>query len=178
MPKDAQTTTQLHPSHTPAKQRSKFSKPGPSNMRTANLQMSKLAPEKAEEPEIKPPTPAGPSKKQELQKNIHFRHTDHAKAPDRADHNKLWKTPKEMGTPDHPTCPPRNLHAGQEATATTRHGTTDWPQTGKGARQGCNTVTLPTQPTCRAHHEKRRAGRSTSRNQDCRERHQQPQTCR
>ena len=31
----------------------------------------------------------------------------------------------------------RNLHAGQEATVTTGHGTTDWFQIGKGVRQGC-----------------------------------------
>ena len=32
------------------------------------------------------------------------------------DHNKLWKTLKEMGIPDHLTCLLRNLYAGQEAT--------------------------------------------------------------
>ena len=31
----------------------------------------------------------------------------------------------------------RNLYAGQEATVETGHGTTDWFQIGKGARQGC-----------------------------------------
>ena len=31
------------------------------------------------------------------------------------DHYKLWKTLKEMGIPDHLTCPLRNLYAGQEA---------------------------------------------------------------
>ena len=31
----------------------------------------------------------------------------------------------------------RNLCAGQEATVTTGHGTTDWFQIGKGVRQGC-----------------------------------------
>ena len=30
----------------------------------------------------------------------------------------------------------RNLYAGQEATVTTGHGTTDWFQIGKGVRQG------------------------------------------
>ena len=33
-----------------------------------------------------------------------------------------------MGIPDHLTHLPRNLHAGQEATVRTRHGTTDWFQ--------------------------------------------------
>ena len=31
----------------------------------------------------------------------------------------------------------RNLHAGQEATVTTGHGTTDWFQIGKGVHQVC-----------------------------------------
>ena len=42
-----------------------------------------------------------------------------------------------MGIPDHLTCLLRNLYAGQEATARTGHGTTDWFQIGKGVRQGC-----------------------------------------
>ena len=42
-----------------------------------------------------------------------------------------------MGIPEHLTCLLRNLYAGQEATVTTRHGTTDWFQIGKGVRQGC-----------------------------------------
>ena len=53
------------------------------------------------------------------------------------DHNKLWKILKEMGIPDHLICLLRNLHAGQEATVRTGHGTTDWFQIGKGVRQGC-----------------------------------------
>ena len=44
---------------------------------------------------------------------------------------------KEVGIPDHLTCLLRNLHAGQEATVRTEHGTTDWFQIGKGVRQGC-----------------------------------------
>ena len=42
-----------------------------------------------------------------------------------------------MGIPDPLTCLLRNLHAGQEATVRTGHGTTDWFQLGKGVRQGC-----------------------------------------
>ena len=64
MPKNAQTTTQLHSSHTLVKKCSKFSKPGFSNMGTANFQMFKLILEKAEEAEIKLPTSAGSWKKQ------------------------------------------------------------------------------------------------------------------
>ena len=48
-----------------------------------------------------------------------------------------WKILKEMGIPDHLTCLLRNLYAGQEATARTGHGTTDWFQIGKGVHQGC-----------------------------------------
>ena len=46
-----------------------------------------------------------------------------------------------MGIPDHMTCLLRNLYAGQEATVSIGHGTTDWFQIGKGARQGC--ILLP-----------------------------------
>ena len=42
-----------------------------------------------------------------------------------------------MGIPDHLTCLLRNLHADQEATVRTGHGTTDWFPTGKGVHQGC-----------------------------------------
>ena len=35
------------------------------------------------------------------------------------------------------TCLLRNLYAGQEATVSTGHGTTDWFQIGKGVHQGC-----------------------------------------
>ena len=52
-------------------------------------------------------------------------------------HNKLWKILKEIGIPDHLTCLPRNLYAGQEATVRTGHETTDWFQIGKGVHQGC-----------------------------------------
>ena len=63
-------------------------------------------------------------KAREFQKNIYF-FIDYTKAFDCVDHNKLWKILKEMGIPDHLTCPLRNLCAGQEATVRTRHGTTD-----------------------------------------------------
>ena len=53
------------------------------------------------------------------------------------DHNKLWEIIKEIRIPDHLTCLLRNLHAGQEATVRTRHGTKDWFQIGKGVHQDC-----------------------------------------
>ena len=42
-----------------------------------------------------------------------------------------------MGIPDLLTCLLRNLYGSQETTVRTRHGTTDWFQIGKEARQGC-----------------------------------------
>ena len=65
MPKNAQTTAQLHSSHMLVKWCSNSSKPGFSSMWTMNSLMFKLVLEKAEEPEIKLPTPTGSLKKQE-----------------------------------------------------------------------------------------------------------------
>ena len=76
-------------------------------------------------------------KAREFQKNIYFCFIDYAKAFDCVDHNKLCKILKEMAIPDHLTCLLRNLYAGQEATVSTGHGTTDWFQIGKGVHQGC-----------------------------------------
>ena len=49
----------------------------------------------------------------------------------------MWKILKEARIPDHLTCLLKNLYAGQEATVRTRHGTTEWLQTGKGVYQVC-----------------------------------------
>ena len=103
-----------------------------------NFQMFKLDLQKAEEPEIKLPTPTGSFKKQERsRKKIYLCFIDYTKALDCVDHNKLWKILKEMGIPDHLNYFLRNLYAGQEATVRTGHGTTDWFQIGKGVCQGC-----------------------------------------
>ena len=88
--------------------------------------------EKAEEPEIKLPTSAGSSKKQESSRKTSIS----AIAFDCVCHNKLWKILKEKGIPDNLTCLLRNLYAGQEATVRTGHGT-DWFQIGKGVCQNC-----------------------------------------
>ena len=103
-----------------------------------NVQMYKLGLEKAEEPEIKLPTSAGSSKKQESC------FIDYAKAFDCMDHNKLWKILQEMGIPDHLTFLLRNLYAGQEATVRARHGIHDWFQIGKGVIKAvyCNPAYL------------------------------------
>ena len=71
-------------------------------------------------------------KAREFQKNIYFFFIDYAKVFDYVDHNK----------PDHLTCLLRNLYAGQEATVTTGHGTTDWLQIGKMSTSRLYIVTL------------------------------------
>ena len=134
MKKNAQTTAQLHSSHTLAKLCSKFSKPGFNITWTVNSQMFKLDLEKAEEPDFKLPTSVGLSKKQEFQKNIYFWFIDYAKAL-AVWITTNWKILQEMGIPDHLICLLRNLYAGQEATVRTGHGTTDWFQIRKGVCQ-------------------------------------------
>ena len=61
-----------------------------------NFQIFKLGLEKAEELEIKLPTSAGSSKKQESSRKTYFYFIDYAKAFDCVDHNKLRKILKEM----------------------------------------------------------------------------------
>ena len=136
MPKNAQTTAQLHSSHM--------------------LVMFKILQARLQQymnyelPDVQPGFRKGRGtrdqndniswiikKAREFQKNIYFFFIDYAKAFDCVDHNKLWKILKEMGIPDHLTCFLRNMYAGQKATVRTGHGTTDWFQIGKGRHQGC-----------------------------------------
>ena len=99
--------------------------------------MFKLVLEKAEEPEIKLPTSAGSSKKQESSRQTSISVLLTMPKPLTVWITINWKILKEMGIPDHLTCLLRNLYAGQEVTVRTGHGTTDWLQIGKGVRQGC-----------------------------------------
>ena len=57
-------------------------------------------------------------------------------------YNKLWRILKDMGIPDHLICLLRNLHAGQEATVRTGHGTIDWFQIRKRSRSRLYIVML------------------------------------
>ena len=87
--------------------------------------MFKLVLGKAEEPEIKLPTFAGSSKKQES-----YRKTSISALLTMPKPLIVWiiinlKILKEMGIPDHLTCLLRNLYAGQEVTVRTGHGPTD-----------------------------------------------------
>ena len=100
--------------------------------------MFKLVLEKAEEPEIKLPTSVGSSKKQESSRKTSISALLTVPKP-----LTVWitincgKILEEIGIPDPLTYFLRNLYAGQEATVRTGHGTTDWFQVWKGARQGC-----------------------------------------
>ena len=98
-----------------------------------NFQMFKLDLEKAEEPEIKLPTSAGSSKKQECSRKTSISALLTMPKPLTAwitiNSGKFWKRWEY--------CFLRNLYAGQEATVRTGHGTTDWFQIGQGVRQDC-----------------------------------------
>ena len=141
MPKNAQTTTQLHSSHMLVKKCSKFSKPGFNSMWTVNFQMFKLDLEKAEEPEIKLPTSAGSSKKQQSSRKTSASALLTVPKPLTVWITANWKILNEMGIPDHLTCLFKNLYSGQDITVRTGHGITDWFQIGKGVCQGC--ILLP-----------------------------------
>ena len=85
--------------------------------------MFKLVLEKAVEPEIKLPTSAGSSKKQESSRKASPSAIDYTKALHCVDHIKLWKILKEKRIP--------------EATGKTGHGTVNCFQSGKGVHQSC-----------------------------------------
>ena len=137
MPKNAQTTAQLHSSHT--------------NKVMLEILQARVQQYMSHElPDIQAGFRKGRGtrdqianirwsieKAREFQKNIYFCFVDYAKAFDCVDHHKLWKILQEMGILDHLTCLLRNLYAGQEATVRTGRGTTDWFQIGKGVHQGC-----------------------------------------
>ena len=79
----------------------------------------KLVLEKVEEPEIKLPTFAGSSKKQESSRKTSTSASLTTPKPLTVWITTNWKILKEMGISDHITCLLRNLYAGQEATVRT-----------------------------------------------------------
>ena len=99
--------------------------------------MFKLVLEKAEEPEVKSPTSAGSSIKQDSSRKTSTSALLTTPKTLTAWITTNWKILKEMGMPDHLTCLLRNLYTCQEATVRTEHGTTDWFQIRKGVCQGC-----------------------------------------
>ena len=117
MPKNAQTTTQLHSSHM---------------LVMLKILQARLQQYVNHEQDVQAWFRKGRAtrdqianicwiieKAREFQKNIDFCFIDYAKAFTCVDHNKLWNIHKEMGVRDHLTCLLRNLYAGQEATVRT-----------------------------------------------------------
>ena len=123
MPKNVQTTTQLHSSHTLAKLCSKSSKWGFNSKWTENFQMFKLDLEKAEEPEIKLPKSIGSSRKQESSRKPSTSTLLTMPKPLNVCITTNWKILQEMGITDLITGLLRNLYAGQEATVRNGHVT-------------------------------------------------------
>ena len=90
--------------------------------------MFRLVLEKAEEPEIKLPTSAGSSNKQESSRKTSISALLTMPKPLTVWITINWKILKEIGIPDHLTFLLRNLYTGQEATVRTGPGTTYWFQ--------------------------------------------------
>ena len=126
MPKNVQTTTQLHSFHMLAKKCSKSFMLGFNSTWTEPDIQAGFRKDRGARDQI-----ANIhwiiKKAREFQKNIYFCFIGYAKAFDCLDHHKLWKILKEMGIPDHLTCLLRNLYAGQEATVRTGYATTNVP---------------------------------------------------
>ena len=81
------------------------------------------------------PTSVGSSKKQENSRKTSISaFIDYVKVLDCVDHKKLWKMVQEMKIAVDLTCLLRNLYTDQEATVRTRHGITNWFQTGKAVK--------------------------------------------
>ena len=129
MPKNAQTTTQLHstPTHCTSKVILKILQAGLQQYVDCELPDVQVGYGKARGTRDQIANIHWViGKAREFQKNIYFCFIAYAKTFDCLDQNKLWKILEEMGIPDHLTCLLRNLYAGQEATVRTGHGTTDW----------------------------------------------------
>ena len=111
MPKNVQTTSQLHSFHMLARSCSKFSKLGFNCTWTENFQIFKLHLEKAEKPKIKLPTSMAHRKNKRIpEKHLYLFHWLHQSLY--VNHYKLWKILQEIGIPDYISCLLRNLYAG------------------------------------------------------------------
>ena len=120
MPKNAQTITQLHSSHTLAKL--KILQARLQQYMNCELPDVQAGFKKAEEPELKLPTSIGLLKKQDSSRKTYISALLTMPNPMTVWITTNWKILKEMGMPDHLTCLLRNLYPGQEATVRTRHG--------------------------------------------------------
>ena len=117
MSKNAETTTQLHSSHTLVKWYSKILQARLQQYVNHEFPDVQAGFRKHRGTRDQVPNICWIIQKaREFQKNIYFCFIDYAKAFDCVDHHKLWKILKEMGIPDHLTCPLRNLYVSQEVT--------------------------------------------------------------
>ena len=147
LPKNTQTTTQLHSSHMLAKSCSKFSKLGFNSMWTKNFQMFKLDLEKAEKSEIKLPTSVGSSKKQESSRKTStsalltiaktftvWITTNCGKFFKRWEYQTTWPASCEICMQVKKQQLELDIEKKKKRTG---HWTTDWFQIVKGVHQGC-----------------------------------------
>ena len=132
MPKNAQTTIQLHSFHLLVRLCSKSFKLGFSSTWTKNFQMFKLNLEKAEKPGIKLLTFVGSKRKQENSRKTSASLTTWK--PLCGSQQTVENSERDGNTR---LLNLRNLCVNQEATVRTGHGTTDWFKIRRGVRQGC-----------------------------------------
>ena len=145
LPKNVQTTIQLHSFHMVARLCSKSFKLGLHSTRTENFQMYKLDLEKSEEPEIKLPKSTGSQKTQE-----NFRRTLTSVSlisqsltvwitANCGKFLKRWEYQITLSSIQKGCFSGllRNLYPGQEATVRTGHGPIDLFQIEKGESQSC-----------------------------------------
>ena len=116
MPKNAQTTAQLHSSEHTSKVMLKILQARLQQYMNQEISDVLDGLEKAEEPEIKSPTCTGSSKKQENSRKTSISVSLTMLKSLIVWMTANWKILKEMGISDHLTCLLRNLYAGQEAT--------------------------------------------------------------
>ena len=135
MPKNAQTTAQLHSSHA-SKVMLKILQARLQQYVNHEFPYVQVGfREGRGEPKIKLPTSAGSSRRQGSSRKTSISALLTMPKPLTVWITTSWKIIQEVGIPDHLTCLLRNLYAGQEAPVRTGHGTTGWFQIGKGARR-------------------------------------------
>ena len=125
MPKNVTTTVHSCTSHMLLKLCSKSFKLGISSIWTKNLQMYKLGLEKAERSEIILLTLLDQRKSKGISEKASTSVSLTILKVLTGWITTNWRIFKEMGMPDYLACLLRNLHAGQETTVRTGHGTKD-----------------------------------------------------
>ena len=132
MPKNVQTTIQLHSFHMLARLCSKSFKLGFSSIWTKNSHVQARFWRGRRTRDQIANIRWIMEKAREFQKNIYFCFIDYTKAFDCVDNSKLRKILKEMVIPDYLTCLLRNLYVDQEATVRTGMEQLTGSKLGKG----------------------------------------------